>query len=185
MLHITIISGSVRAGRKSHNVAKYFNNYILNSKLATSEILDLKELNFPITEERLINIANPTEAMKLFSEKIKNADGVIVISPEYNGGYPASVKNAIDLLVKEWFRKPVGLVGVSSGNFGGISAIAQLQSVFLKIKAVPISAIFPVPSVQDTFDDEGNASNKEIMDKRAASFLSEILLVAEVYSKME
>src|ERR1019366_9454716 len=152
MLHIAIISGSVRTGRKSHNVAKYFNSYIINNNLATVEIVDLKDFNFPIMEERLINLVNPSDATKLFSEKIKKADAVILISPEYNGGYPASVKNAIDLLVKEWYRKPIGLVGVSSGNFGGISAITQLQSILLKIKATPVSVTFPVPSVQDAFD---------------------------------
>ena len=185
MLHIAIISGSVRIGRKSHNVAKYFNNYILKNNLATVEILDLKEFNFPIMEERLINITNPSDSAKLFSEKIKKADAVILVSPEYNGGYPASVKNAIDLLVKEWYRKPIGLVGASSGNFGGINAITQLQSIFLKIKAASVSAIFPIPSVQDTFDEEGNAVNKESMDKRAAAFLGELLWVAEAFNKMK
>jgi NAD(P)H-dependent FMN reductase len=185
MFHIAIISGSVRTGRKSHNIAKYFNSYITNNNLATAEILDLKEFNFPIMQERLINIVNPSAAAKLFSEKIKKADAVILISPEYNGGYPAAVKNAIDLLVKEWFRKPIGLVGVSSGNFGGLSAIAQLQSILLKIKATPISAIFPVPNVQDAFDDNGNAVNKEAMDKRSAGFLKELIWVAEAFNKMK
>ncbi len=184
-MHIAIISGSVRTGRKSHSVAKYFNNYIANNKIATVEILDLKELNFPITEERLINLVNPPENIKIFSEKIMKADAVILVSPEYNSGYPAAVKNAIDVLVKEWFHKPVGLVGVSNGNFGGVHAITQLQTILIKIKASPISTIFPVPNVQDAFDDDGNATNKEAMDKRAASFVKELLWVAEAFNKMK
>lgn len=185
MLHIAIISGSVRTGRKSHNVAKYFHKYITAENLATAEILDLKEYNFPIMEERLINLSDPPAAVKMFSEKIIKADAVIIVSPEYNGGYPASVKNAIDVLVKEWYHKPIGLVGASSGNFGAISALAQLQSILLKIKATPISAIFPVPNVQDTFDDDGNALDKVSMDKRAAAFLKELLWVAEAFNKMK
>jgi NAD(P)H-dependent FMN reductase len=185
MFHIAIISGSVRIGRKSHSVAKYFNNYISNNKLATAEIIDLKEYHFPIMEEQLIHIAEPLAAVKLFSEKIAKADAVILVSPEYNGGYPAAVKNAIDMLVKEWYRKPVGLVGVSNGNFGGVHVITQLQTVLLKIRATPISAIFPVPLVQDNFDEEGNALNKELTDKRAAAFLKELLWVAEAFSKMK
>lgn len=185
MLNIAIISGSVRIGRKSHNVAKYFKTYITVNKLATVELLDLKEFNFPIMEEQLMNIANPSDSAKLFSEKVAKADAVILVSPEYNSGYPASVKNAIDLLVTEWHRKPIGIVGVSSGVFGGIHAITQLQSVFLKIRALPISAIFPVPNVQDNFDEAGNAINKESIDKRAAGFLKELLFVAEAFNKMK
>lgn len=184
-MHVAIISGSVRIGRRSHNVAKYFNNYISANNLATVEILDLKEFNFPITEERLIHLTMPSDSIKLFSEKIIKADAVILVSPEYNSGYPAAVKNAIDVLVKEWFHKPIGIVGVSDGNFGGVNAITQLQTILLKIKASPISTLFPVPLVKEAFDDEGNAINKEAMDKRAASFLKELLWVAEAFNKMK
>lgn len=139
MLKIAIISGSIRTGRKSHSVAKYFDKYIKENKLAECEILDLKEFDFPIFEERLMYQKDPSEKVKLFSEKIKNADAIIIVSPEYNGGYPASIKNAIDVLVKEWYHKPVGLVSVSSGGFGGVNAMALLQSVLTKIKAVPVA----------------------------------------------
>jgi NAD(P)H-dependent FMN reductase len=185
MFHIAIISGSVRTGRKSHNVATYFNKYIAAQNIATAEILDLKEFNFPVMEERLINLTAPSASMKLFSEKIIKADAVILVSPEYNSGYPAAVKNAIDLVVKEWFHKPVGLVGVSNGNFGGVHAITQLQTILIKIKASPISTIFPVPNVQDAFDEEGNAINKEATDKRANTFLKELLWVTEAFNKMK
>ena len=184
MLHIAIISASVRTGRQSHHVAMYFNNYITENKLADSEILDLKEFDFPIFEERLIHQKDPSEKAKLFSEKIKNADAVIIVSPEYNGGYPASIKNAIDLLVKEWYHKPIGIVSVSNGNFGGVNSLALLQTVLLKIKAVPVTATFPVPKVEEHFDDKGNAIDKEAADKRAASFLKEVLFFAEAFNKM-
>jgi NAD(P)H-dependent FMN reductase len=184
MFHIAIISGSVRIGRKSHQVATYFHNYISENKLATSEILDLKEFNFPLFEERLSKTPDPGAAEKLFSEKIKNANAVIFVFPEYNGGYPASVKNAIDLLYPEWYHKPVSLVCVSDGNFGGMNALTLLQTVLLKVKAVPTS-YFPVPKVQDSFDENGNAIDKEKTDKRAAVLLKELLWFTEAFSKMD
>jgi NAD(P)H-dependent FMN reductase len=58
---------------------------------------------------------------------IESADGVIIISPEYNGGYPAALKNVIDLLTTEWTKKPIGIVPVSSGSFGGMQVLQQLQ----------------------------------------------------------
>lgn len=184
-MHIAIISGSVRIGRQSHRVAQYFQNYITEHKLATAEILDLKEFDFPVLEERLSHTENPTEKEKLFSEKITKADAVIVVFPEYNGGYSASIKNAIDLLYAEWYHKPIGLASVSNGNFGGMNAMSLLQTVFLKIRAVPVSAMFPVPLVQDNFDKQGNAINKEATDKRAATFMKELLWFAEAFSKMK
>lgn len=185
MFKIAIISGSVRTGRKTHHVAKYFNNYIIENKLADPEILDLKEFDFPVFEERLIYQKDPSEKAKLFSEKIKNADAVIIISPEYNGGYPASIKNAIDLLVKEWYHKPVGLVSVSSGGFGGVNSLALLQTVLLKIKAVVVPAPFPVPKVEENFDENGRALDREATDKRAAAFMKELLWFCEAFNKMK
>jgi NAD(P)H-dependent FMN reductase len=184
MFQIRIISGSVRIGRQSHHVAQYFNNYINENKLGNAEILDLKEFNFPVLEERLSMTPEPDASSLLFSEKIKTADIVIVVFPEYNGGYPASVKNAIDLLYNEWHHKPVGLVSVSAGNFGGVNAMSLLQTVFLKIRAVP-AATFPVPMVQNNFDENGKALNKEATDKRAAAFLKELLWFAEAFNKMK
>ena len=184
MLKIAIISGSIRTGRKSHHVAKYFEKYIKENKLAEAEILDLKEFDFPIFEERLAFQKNPSENLIAFSQKIKNADAVIIVSPEYNGGYPASIKNAIDVLVKEWYHKPVGLVSVSAGGFGGVNATALLQSVLMKIKAV-VPVTFPVPKVQENFDENGNAKDKEGTDKRAAAFMKELIWFAEAFNKMK
>jgi NAD(P)H-dependent FMN reductase len=184
MFRISIISGSIRIGRQSHHVAKYFKKYISENKLADCEILDLKEFNFPLFEERLSKTESPAASSVLFSEKIKNSDIVIIVFPEYNGGYPASVKNAIDLLYPEWKHKPMGLVCVSDGSFGGVNAMSLLQTVLLKVKAVP-AATFPVPAVDKNFDENGNALNKEITDKRASTFLKELLWFAEAFSKMK
>lgn len=178
MSHIAIVSGSVRTGRKSHNVASYFNKFILDSNMGTSEILDLAEYDFP-----LMMADPPLESVQEFSAKIKKADIVIFVVPEYNGSYPASVKNAIDILGKEWYRKPIGIVGVSSGSFGGVNVIAQLQSIFIRIKAIPL-ATYPVPNVESSFDEQGNAIDKERADKRSSSFFNELQWVADAFSKM-
>lgn len=186
MFHIAIISSSVRIGRQSHKVALYFEKYINENKLASCEILDLKEFNFPVLEERLSHTPNPGPKEKLFSEKVKNADAIIVVFPEYNGGYPASLKNAVDLLYDEWYHKPIGLASVSAGGFAGVNALSLIQTIFLKIRAVPVFPPFPVPTVQNSFDDEGNATtNKEATDKKAAALLKELLWFTEAFSKMK
>lgn len=184
MPHIEIISASVRAGRESHKVALYFKSYLDQNKLATAHILDLNEYNFPLFDERLRFQESPSKKMLDFSEKINLADGIIIVSPEYNGGYPASLKNAIDLLYPEWHRKPVAISTVSDGIFGGTQVITSLQFTLWKIRAWTVPAMFPVPNVIDAFDETGNPANKEATDKRAAGFINELLWCIEAKKRM-
>ncbi|MES2837588.1 MAG: NAD(P)H-dependent oxidoreductase [Bacteroidota bacterium] len=183
-MHITIISSSVRIGRNSHRVALYFKNYIEENKIATVEILDLLAYQFPVFEERLKFQKNPKPNAIEFANKIKLADGVIIVTPEYNGEYPASLKNVIDLLNEEWNKKPIAISTVSSGVFGGSQVIIALQFVLWKLKAMVVSAMFPVPKVQDSFDEQGKAIDKEATDKRAAIFLKELNWFITAKSKM-
>lgn len=118
MKKIAIISPSIRQGRKSHRVALWFRNYIRENNLAAAEIVDLAEYRFPLFEERLKLQPDPLPEAREFAARIKEADGVIIIAPEYNGGYPASLKNVLDLLTDEWRRKPVAISTVSDGPFG-------------------------------------------------------------------
>jgi len=185
MPKIVIISSSVRTGRKSHRVALYFKEYITQQQMGEVEILDLDSYKFPIFDERLRFQKNPSEKMLEVAGKIKNADGVLIVTPEYNGGYPASLKNIVDLLYDEWYHKPIGIAMVSEGAFGGTQVITSLQFTLWKIRALVATSMFPVPKVNDSFDENGNAVNKEGTDKRANSFLKELLWMMEACEKMK
>jgi NAD(P)H-dependent FMN reductase len=184
MPHIAIISSSVRINRNSHRVALYFKNYLENNQSATVEILDLAAYNFPIFDERLHLQKTPLAAAIDFAGKVKSADGVIIITPEYNGGYPASLKNAIDLLYEEWQKKPVAISTVSDGVFGGSQVITSLQFSLWKIRAWTVPAMFPVPKVQDAFDENGIPTDKITTDKRAENFINELLWCITAKNKM-
>ncbi len=179
MSHISIISSSVREGRKSHNVVLYFQNYLIENKLATTEIIDLKEYNFPIFESTLKLMNNPAKNILEFANRIKSSDGIIIVTPEYNGGYPASLKNAIDLLYEEWKHKPIAIVTVSSGPFAGNQALVSLQFTLWKMKAWTIPAMFSVPTVDKAYDENGKAMDKLNSDKLAAVFIKELLWCIE------
>lgn len=171
MYNIKIISASIRQGRKSHRVALFFKEYIENNFEANVEIIDLAALQFPLFEERLRFYDNPTPAMTDYARKIEMADGIIVVSPEYNGGYPASLKNAIDLLYAEWRNKPIAIAPVSDGQFGGSQVVQSLQLVFLKIGAWILPAQYPVPHVGKNYGENGEPLDKENIEKRAQRFL--------------
>ena len=144
----------------------------------------MNEYLFPVFDERLKYQKNPSAEMLEFADKIKLADGVLIVTPEYNGGYPASLKNIIDLLYDEWYRKPIAISTVSNGIFGGSQVITSLQFSLWKIRAWTVPAMFPVPKVQDAFDENGNPADKTATDKRAAAFINELLWCVEAKSKM-
>ena len=170
MQHISIISSSIRPDRQSHRVALYFKNYLTENKLATAEILDLKEYDFPIFAETLKKQANPSKKALEFAKKIESSKGVIIVTPEYNGGYPASLKNAIDLLYGEWRHKPVAIATVSAGPFGGSQVLYSLQFILWKMKVWTITEIFSVPNVQANYDESGKPTDKATSDKNKHSF---------------
>lgn len=184
MPSVAIISSSVRTGRASHRVALYFKNYLETNKLATVEMLDLNEYKFPVFDERLKFQKEPSKEMLDFAGKIKLAEGVIIVTPEYNGGYPASLKNVVDLLYDEWYRKPIAISTVSNGIFGGSQVITSLQFSLWKIRSWTVPAMFPVPKVQDAFDENGTPADKAATDKRAAGFINELLWCMAAKTKM-
>lgn len=184
MNNIVIISPSVRTGRKSHRVAVYFENLIREKNLAGVEIVDLLRYKFPLFEERLKYQNTPLKEASNFAEKIRQADGVLIISPEYNGGSPASLKNAIDLLVEEWYKKPVAFATVSDGNFAGTQAIVSLQFSLSKLGAMIVPATLRFPLIQSAFDENGVPADKEKTDKKSLSFLNELLWYIEARKKM-
>jgi NAD(P)H-dependent FMN reductase len=157
MYKISIISSSIRTGRKSHSVALYFQNYLNENRLGA-----------PIKYQ-----SNPSMAALEFKNKIISSDGIIIVSPEYNGSIPASLKNVIDLLYEEWHRKPIAFSTVSSGDFGGLQALTHLQFIFWKMRAWTFTANFPVSKVQEKFDDFGVPTNKNETDKYAKTFIDE------------
>jgi NAD(P)H-dependent FMN reductase len=185
MPQIAIISSSIRTGRNSHRVALFFKKYLEENKLATVEMLDLNEYRFPLFEERLRLQKNPPEAAVDFAEKINNADGIIIVSPEYNGGYPASLKNVIDLLYKEWYHKPVAISTVSEGSFGGTQVITSLQFTLWKMRAWTVAAMFPVPEVTKVFDEKGNPDTSRLDEKRVSNFINELFWCIEAKSRMK
>lgn len=185
MYNIAIISSSVRIGRASHRVALYFNNYINENKVGVADMVDLNEYKFPLFDERLRYMKAPPADVFQFAERITKADGVLIVTPEYNGGYPAALKNVIDLLYPEWKRKPVAIATVSEGAFGGTQVAASLPFIFLKIGALVTPAIFNVPKVQEGYNEKGIASDKEKTDKRAKTFLDEFIWCMEAKKRIK
>lgn len=184
-MHIAILSTSVRISRNSHRVGLYFKQFIEAQKLGTCDLIDLQDYNFPIFEERLRFMDNPPESVVEFARRMKESDGIIVVAPEYNGGYPASLKNVIDLLSEEWKGKPTGIVTVSTGPFGGALLLPSLVFTLWKKGIWVITARYHVPKVDEAFDQHGVPADKTATDKRTAAFLAQLQWSMEANKRME
>jgi NAD(P)H-dependent FMN reductase len=172
---ISIISSSIRAERKSHRVALYFEKYLRENNLARTEILDLREYQFPLFRNRLSVQKQPEDNLLEFSSKIQNTDGIIIVTPEYNGGIPASLKNAIDVLYDEWQKKPVALSTVSSGQLGGSNCLESLQFTLWKIGALMTFKTFPVSKIEEKYGEDGTPINKSESDSLANVFVKDLM----------
>jgi NAD(P)H-dependent FMN reductase len=185
MPHLAIVSASVRTGRKSHRVALFLKRLIEEKKLATAEIIDLNTYQFPVFQERIMYLKDPSQELLDYSKRIRDADGVIIVTPEYNGGYPAALKNAIDVLYPEWQHKPVAISTCSDGDFGGNQVITSIQFTLWKMHVMTVPALFPNPNVHLAYDENGIPAEPEGTEKRAMYFLKELLWFIEAKRRME
>ena len=180
-MFIPIILGSTRRGRQSAKVAKFILDHLGKQAGVETELLDLAEYNFPIMEERLRMRDDPPPRVLEFSEKLQRAAAIVIVTPEYNNGYPGVLKNAIDYFYPEYKRKPIGIVTVSAGGFGGINCLAQLRLVTLALGAYPIPASFPVSKVNQSFADDGTPQDATT-EKRVAAFFDELLWATKAFA---
>ena len=182
MYKATVILGSVRAGRMSSRVAKFVEARLRATGAFEPEILDLGELDLPIMEERLRLLKDPAPSVVEFGARIASSDALVIVTPEYNGGIPGVLKNAIDYLLAEYKRKPVGIVTVSGGAFGGMQALGQLRLIMLAAGAYPVPVSFPVPKVQEALTEDGTPLDP-MLEKRASNMIGELLWLTEAVSE--
>ncbi len=171
-MYIPIILGTARVGRQSEKAAKFIMDEAVKKGLE-SEIIDVADFALKATD----NTGLSGQAKKL-SEKIKKAKGLIIVSPEYNHGYPGELKTTLDMIYEEYFGKPVGICGVSAGPLGGSRMVEQLRLVCIELHMVPIREAMYFPAIQTLFDEKGNIKDNSFRD-RAKTFLEELIRYAE------
>jgi len=164
-MYIPIILGTAREGRESEKVARFMLEKALEFGL-DSEIIDVRDYRLPATD----NTKTSDQAIRL-KDKVLRADGLVIVSPEYNHGYPGELKMMLDMLYEEYFGKPVGICGVSSGVFGGARMIEHLVATCVRFHMLPSGEVLYFPRVQELFDENG-AIKKEAYHRRANKFLA-------------
>jgi len=153
-LSISVLLGSTREGRRSVHVARLVLDAIRGRDGVQTELIDLTKFELPILRQRPQRADRRPPGFDSFRARIIKTDGLVIVTLEYKEGIPGVLIDALDLLKPEGFRrKPIGIVTVSAGGFGGINGLAHLRLVCLAMGGVPIPATFPVSEIELAFDE--------------------------------
>lgn len=174
MHRLIIIVASTRPGRVGRQIADWYVAQATNHGGFEVEIIDLAQINLPFLDEP----GEPADRLYqhqhslAWSASVDAADAFTFVMPEYNSGYNAPLKNAIDYLYHEWHDKPVALVcyGMSSA---GLRAAQMIKSVVSAVKMVPITPIVSIP-LRQHLDSNGALIVSEQMNRQAGAMLDEL-----------
>ncbi|RJR14022.1 NADPH-dependent oxidoreductase [Candidatus Parcubacteria bacterium] len=169
-LNIKIILGSTRPNRFSEYPGTWIFELLQKKEGVQAEIIDLREYPIPFFNEAVTPSSKKEpythEAVVRWTSKIKEADGFIVITPEYNRGPSAVLKNAFDYAYQEWNKKPIGFV--SYGTVGGARSMSDLQLAAIELQMVPIRNSVYIQSPWTLRDTKG-ALNEGALDSYTKS----------------
>jgi NAD(P)H-dependent FMN reductase len=172
-LFIPVVLGTTRQGRHSEHVARFIHSEVQKREGLETELIDIREMNLT-TRDAGESIKDPK-----FSESMMRADGIVIVAPEYNHGYPGVLKHVLDSCYKEYVHKAVALCGVSAGDFGGTRVIENLLPVLRGLGLVTIFWDGNFSSVQNVFDEKGNLKDQSYV-KRIGKFLQELIWMSKV-----
>jgi NAD(P)H-dependent FMN reductase len=177
MPKLHVILASTRPGRAGEPIADWFVERAIAHGAFDVELVDLAEVALPFMDEpnhpRLRRYTH--EHTRAWSARVDGADAFVFVTPEYNYGLTAPLKNAIDYLHFEWQHKPVGFVSYG-GVAAGTRAVQMLKQVVTALKMVPLFEAVNIPFHTQFIDEEGVLAANETMVKAAGAMLDELVL---------
>jgi NAD(P)H-dependent FMN reductase len=180
MFNLKIITSTTRNGRKGITVANWITDLAKQDKRFQTELLDLAAINLPFLDEpnhpRLQQYQH--EHTKKWSATIDSADAFIIVLSEYNFGFPAPIKNALDYLFNEWKHKPVAIVSYG-GVSGGLRSTQMLKQVVSALNMMPLVESVAIPFFTKYINDEEEFIADDIIVKSAHTMLTELLRWSE------
>ncbi len=173
-LNVAVIYGSVRGERREGIKAARFIVNNLESRGHEVTLVDPLDYKLPLLDlmYKEYEQGQAPDAMQEVGQILKDADGFIIVSAEYNHAEPAALKNLLDHYQSEYLYKPSGIVTYSAGSFGGVRALITIRAILAELGSPSIPSAFPIPMIGKAFDDEGNALDKAY-DQRIGKFLDE------------
>lgn len=172
-LFIPLILGTARQGRESEHAARFVFDRIKTRAGVETEFIDIRTLPMKLDDAG--------EQMKdpKFAATIDRCDGLIIVAPEYNHSFPGLLKHALDMNLKEYIHKAVGICGVSAGIMGGSRMIENLLPVMRELGLVTIFEDVNFGSIGTLFDDHGKLLDETFI-RRLDTFLNELIWMSRV-----
>jgi len=174
-LKLPVLLGTNRKLRKSVFAAQWLLGEMQKRPDIETRLFDVAQFNLPRDDYG-------QEIKQQFPEwrdAIIQADGLVIVTPEYNHGYPGSLKAVLDLLLKEYIHKAVAFVGVSAGPWGGTRVIESMIPMVRELGLAVTFTDLNFPKVQNVFDEQGKLLDPAF-EKRAEAFLDELLWMSRV-----
>lgn len=174
--HILVILGSTRQGRFGETVARWLFPIVESREDLSAEMVDLRDWKLPYYDRPNVAAASEyddDEKTRAWAEVVGRADGFLIITPEYNFGYPAVLKSALDAVYKEWNRKPVAFASYG-GWSGGTRAVQQLRLVAVELQMVPVRGSLVLQFAPRLFDEEGNLKDPNFYNAAATRMLDDL-----------
>src|SRR5207244_9252794 len=172
-LFIPVILGTARQGRESEHAAKFVFEQTKKRAGVETEFIDVRTLPMKL-DDAGEQMKDPT-----YSATIERCDGLIIVTPEYNHGYPGLLKHALDMNLEEYIHKAVGICGVSAGPFGGTRVIEGLLPVMRELGLVTIFNDVNFGNVGKIFGEDGELLDEGFV-RRTAKFVDELIWMAQV-----
>lgn len=167
-LRLAVIIGSTRENRFAETVANWFLGEAEQHPETDIDVIDLADIN-----DTTRHTAKMSPRLSSFVSQIDGADAFVVITPEYNHGYPASLKFAIDSAHSEWQAKPVGFVSYG-GISGGLRSVEQLRQVFAELHTVTVRDTVSFHMAGNRFDPDGRPHDREGPSLAAKTMLDQL-----------
>ena len=178
MPKLSILIASTRPGRAGVPIAEWFAARARAHNAFDVELIDLAEVDLPFMDEpnhpRLRRYEH--DHTKAWSARIDAADAFVFVTPEYNYGFTAPLKNAIDYLHAEWQHKPVGFVSYG-GVAAGTRAVQMLKQVVTTLKMVPLVEAVSIPFHPQFIDEDGVVQANDIMEQAGTAMLDELAII--------
>src|SRR5688572_6012344 len=169
-LFLPLILGTNRRDRKSVFVAEWLHGEMQKRTEIETRLFDVKDFALP-QDDYGTGIKG---AFPEWRDAIIRADGLVIVTPEYNHGYPGALKSVLDLLLKEYIHKAVAVVGVSEGSWGGTRVIEALVPMVRELGLAMTFTDLNFPKVQEKFDQNGVLLDSRY-EKRVEGFLDELV----------
>lgn len=183
-MKLNIIIASTRPGRVGPVIAEWFAGQVRDDLGFEVELVDLAEVGLPFLDEA----GHPSEVRYLhdhtrrWSASVAGADAFVLVMPEYNVGFTAPLKNALDFLYLEWHHKAVGFVSYGMTS-AGLRAVEMLKPVLVSLKMVPVHDAVSVP-LRQRLDATGVLRPDRVMEEAAQDLLEELRLLTEVLAPL-